>query len=191
MRLRRGFIKEAEEYALEFRQEMALEKTDPLCPHKLAAHLEIPVHRISTFSGIPDETKLYFMTKGKDEFSAAVIPIPGEGNHIIFNDYTHLNRQNSSLMHEISHILLGHEFIAPLTGDGERKFSKIDEHEANQLGFTLLVPKHAARAAIEQFSSVDEAAFFYGVSNSLMTFRIRKTDASRWAYNRANKRRFG
>ena len=41
--LRRGFKKEANEYAKEFRQELGLRAHDPLCPWKLAEHLAIPV----------------------------------------------------------------------------------------------------------------------------------------------------
>lgn len=188
MKLRRGFVKEAEEYALEYRQEIGLAGHDPLCPLRLAEHLAIPVHRLSSFPGIPDETRLYFFTKGIDEFSATVLK-NGSSSEILHNDRHHPNRQNSNIMHEIAHVILGHRQTAPLTGDGERNFNKIEEREANELGFTLLVPKPAALFALESFASRSDAAAYLGVSKSLLDYRIRKTNASGWARNRALKRR--
>ena len=44
VKLRRGFRKEAEEYAAEYRKELNLAEHDPLDPFDLAEHLLIPVH---------------------------------------------------------------------------------------------------------------------------------------------------
>jgi len=53
MRLRRGFKTEAEEYAEEFRTELELDIDGPLCPFRLASHLEIPVVAVSNCRTCP------------------------------------------------------------------------------------------------------------------------------------------
>ncbi len=189
-RLRRGFRKEAEEYAEEFRFELNLEPHAPLCPCKLSNHLEIPVCKLSEHPSIPDDVKNYFLGPGSNYFSATVIPF-GTYREIVHNDAHHLNRQNSNVMHEVAHIILGHPPSPPLIDDASRNYDSMLEYEANQLGFTLLVPKVAALSAIEDFDSLMLAADFYGVSVSLLTARIQISDAARWARNRAFKRRNG
>ena len=107
---------------------------------------------------------------------------------IIHNDSHHPFRQNSNVAHELAHIILGHPPKPPMLKDGCRNFDKRLEREAHDLGFTLLVPKPAALYAVENIRDDEQACEFYGVSNSLLTFRVRKSDAQRWAKNRAFKR---
>lgn len=182
-KLRRGFRKEAEEYAAEFRAELGLATVAPLSAVQLAVHLEIPVTKLSEVEGISSSVVQYYHGPGSDEFSATSL-CDGSYREIVHNDSHHANRQNSSVMHEISHILLGHPPKPPLMEDSCRHFDPVAELEANQLAFTLLVPKPAALFAYERFSSTSEAAAFFGVSKAVMEHRIRITDVIRWAQNR-------
>lgn len=111
----------------------------------------------------------------------------GPYRHIIFNDVVHSNRVNSSIMHEIAHVLLGHPPMPPLTALGHRNVDRVLEDEADQLAFTLLVPKPAALFAYENFESAELAAIHYGVSQSLLTLRYRLCDVARWSQNRTWK----
>jgi hypothetical protein len=106
-KLRRGFVKESEEYAVEFRQELGLDEHVPLCPYVLAGHLEIPVAAISTHPTIPADVKHHLAGRGKSSFSALTLA-DGSYREILHNDYQHPNRRASSIMHEIAHIVLGH-----------------------------------------------------------------------------------
>lgn len=189
-RLRRGFRKEAEEYAEDFRAELNLEAHEPLCPCVLSSLLCVPVHKLSSHPTIPDHVKLYLLGPGSDTFSAATVPL-GNYREIIHNDSHHINRQNSNIMHEIAHIILGHPPRPPLIGDSCRNYDPIMEYEANQLGFTLLVPKIAALSAIENFENLVQAAEHFGVSVSLLKARIQISDAAGWANNRARKNKAG
>lgn len=188
MGLRRGFRKEAEEYSKEFRVELGLQEFEPLDPILLADHLCIPVIGLSKHPGIPNEVKSHFGSSGNSDFSATTIA-DGYFREIIHNDYQHKNRQNSNITHEIAHVVLGHPPKPPMINDSCRNFDAVMEKEANELGFTLLIPKIAALYAIEKFSDLTEAGRFYGVSNSLLKYRIRITNAEGWARNRAKKRR--
>lgn len=182
-KLRRGFVKESEEYAVEFRQELGLIDYAPLCPIALAAHLEIPLGPISTHPTITKEVKYHFAGQEKASFSAVTLA-DGSYREILYNDYQHPNRCVSSIMHEIAHIVLGHPPKPPFLGDTCRDFDPVMEQEANQLGFTILVPKQAALFAIESFQDRKAAASHYGVSVKLLNHRIGKTDVVRWSHNR-------
>ncbi|MCG8607572.1 ImmA/IrrE family metallo-endopeptidase [bacterium] len=186
VKLRRGFRKEAEEYAADFRDELNLEVHDPIDPVLLADHLSIPVIGLSDHPTISDDVKRFFATAGQDNFSATTIA-DGSYREIIHNDAHHPNRQNSNITHEVSHIVLGHPPKPPMIADGCRDFDPTLEKEANELGFTLLVPKIAALFAVEQFGNLAEAALHFGVSLQLLRYRIRITNADGWAKNRRAK----
>ena len=184
MKLRQGFRKEAQEYADEFRSELSLRRHDPLDPMVLAEHLGIPVHALSEHPTIPEQLKRYFRDLGNSDFSATTLA-DGTYREIVHNDFQHPNRQRSNISHEISHIILGHPPRPPLASEGCRNFDPTMEKEASELGFTLLVPKYAALYAVEKFSDLTAACEFYGVSPSLLQYRIRITNARSWARNRS------
>jgi Zn-dependent peptidase ImmA (M78 family) len=187
LRHRQGFVKESEEYALEFRKELNLSEHAPLNPFLLAEFLCVPVIALSEHPTITRERKIQFSTKWRDEFSAATLA-HGTRREIVHNDSHHHYRQNSNIAHELAHIILGHPPKPPMLTDGCRNFDKLLEREAHDLGFALLVPRPAALYAVEEISNTRQACEHFGVSEPLLTFRIRKTDARRWAQNRARKR---
>ena len=186
-KLRHGFRKEAEEYAGEFREELGLEKHKPLDPFLLAKHLAIPVYAVSEHPAITHDIKRHFRGAGNDMFSAATL---GDGTYreIIHNDFQHPNRQHSNITHELAHIILGHPPKPPLLNGNCRNFNPLLEKEASELGFTLLIPKAAALYAIEEFSKLCDAEEYYGVSQELLDYRIRITNAKGWAAHRAKKK---
>lgn len=186
MTLRRGFRKEAEEYAQDFRSELQLHSHDPLDPLRLAEHLAIPVHTLSQHPAIPEADKDHFLNSGNSDFSATTLA-EGTYREIIHNDFQHSNRQNSNIIHEIAHIILGHPPKPPMISETCRNFDPVMEKEANELGFTLLVPKIAALFAVEHFRDLPAASKFYAVSESLLGYRIRITNARKWAANRNRK----
>ena len=104
MKLRRGFRKEAEEYAQEFRAELNIAPDGPLCPFALAAHLAVPIVKLSDLEGLEAR---FIRGASESGFSATTVA-EGTFKTIIHNDTQHPYRQNSNLMHEIAHILLGH-----------------------------------------------------------------------------------
>lgn len=187
IRLRRGFRVESEQYAEEFRSELGLKQHEPLHPNLLCDLLCIPVYKLSSCSEVADDDRRFFQGPGNSLFSATSLPF-GTRRAILHNDYQHVHRQHSNIMHEVAHILLGHPPRPPLMGDSCRNYDPVLEYEANQLGFTLLVPKRAALYALESFVSLAEAGEYYMVSQKLLAHRIQITDVRRWAMNRARYR---
>jgi Zn-dependent peptidase ImmA (M78 family) len=182
--LRRGFKNEANEYARELRVELGLALHAPLSPWALAAHLGIPVMRLSELARIEPAAVRYLMRTAPDVFSAATLFF-GYRRLIVYNDAHHPRRQAADLAHEISHGLLGHPPAPILDEFGCRQFNRTHEEEANWLGPALLISEEAALQIIEQRMTLTAAVSTYGVSRDLIMMRIGVTGAQRRVERRA------
>jgi IrrE N-terminal-like domain len=120
-------------------------------------------------------------------FSAALVPA-GSTRIILDNDAHNPKRRRNSVSHEMSHLVLEHEFgQVMLTGDGYRAFSPDKEEEADWLGGELLIPYDAAeRAALNDWDD-EQGADAYDVSVPLARMRMNYSGARRVV---ANKRAY-
>jgi Zn-dependent peptidase ImmA (M78 family) len=82
-------------------------------------------------------------------------------------------------MHELSHIILGHELTTGMFTEGgdfvPSTYDQDQEDEAAWLGGTLLLPRPALLWMRRRRLSDDEAATHFGVSPDLLRWRIRMT----------------
>lgn len=113
-----------------------------------------------------------------ESWSAFTIRI-GEHHLIVFNSSQSVPRRNSVVMHELSHIILGHELTsASLTEDGHfvpTTYSQDQEDEADWLAGTLLLPRPAL-LKIRRLGLTDQMATkTYAVSQQMLTWRFRMT----------------
>lgn len=177
MAIRRGFKTEAHWYSRSFRKELGLEADSPLCPFKLANHLDLPVTPLSEFRGFEPHVVAYLMSRrGADYFSAVTI-FPDGRRAIIHNDAHDSVRQNANLAHEIAHAVLQHPPMEPFTEAGIRNINKDFEDEASWMGPALLVSEEAALSVARRGISLGQAASEYGVSTKLMRMRLGVTGA--------------
>ena len=106
-----------------------------------------------------------------------LLPV-GQGKRIVIHNDSHSSRrQVSNLAHELAHVLLAHPAEVVCMGDLARRADSLVEAEAAYLGGCILVPNEAAyRLAI---SGVDnrKAADKYGVSEDMITYRLRMSGA--------------
>ena len=184
---RRGFKKEADEYALEFRSELGLAQTSPICPWKLAAHLRIPVLTLSDLEHLLPEEVGHLRDGGSKDFSAATV-FDGPRRQILLNDGHSPVRQASDLAHELAHGILGHPATPPLSESGCRNFNRELEDEANWLGPALLVSKQAAFAIAFRGTTVEAAARSFRVSRPVFQMRLNVTGAAKAAQYRKKRR---
>ena len=144
-KLPRGFKAEAERTALAMRIEMGLVKHDPLCAFKLAAYLGIPIKKIHEY-GVPDDGEKY------DDWCATLIYTKSGKPKILHNKYCNPYRQQSDIMHEISHYHCKHppmEYPSDSLIPGNLPVvNQQHEEEANCLGSTLQLPREALTWAI-------------------------------------------
>ncbi|OYX00897.1 MAG: zinc peptidase, partial [Bosea sp. 32-68-6] len=90
------------------RTELGIAAYAPLCPWKLAAHLEYVVVQLSQYEDAQPQSVSYLMSaRGQSEFSAITL-YHGQDRIIIHNDAHNRGRQAANLAHELAHGLLMH-----------------------------------------------------------------------------------
>jgi hypothetical protein len=188
----RGFVKEAEQTALELRSELSVAPLEALDAAAMARHLMVP---LLPLSGLDDcAGALYFRGVGSSKFSAALVPIGPTRRGLVYNDDHALVRQRSSIFHEIGHLVLGHKCVHPFLEDGGRAFSSELENEATELGGWLLVTREAAlEIARSTTNRVGYGAYAerFGVSVSYLEWRLRVSGALTQATRERAKRAYG
>jgi len=137
---------------------------------------------------LPEKDRAHLLGIGSDEWSAFVIR-ESDSHLIVYNPTQSKPRTNSVLMHELAHIMLGHELaIAAQTVDGHflnGNYDETQEAEANWLGGTLLLPRPALLWMRSRGMSDYDATEHFGVSQDMLTWRIRITGVD---YQLANRR---
>lgn len=175
---RRGFKTWAERTSLRVRQKLKLLPSSPLDPLRLADLLEVSVVASSDLSGLPEDVRRRLENDHRDCWSAITVS-DGHG-HLIVTNLSHAQtRLNSSLAHEIAHIVLGHEpsmmFISANGGIALRTHNEEQEDEANWLAGCLLLPREALVTIRRNGRSDEEACSEYGVSLAMLRFRLNAT----------------
>ena len=144
----------------------------------VAKHYDVTVWHPHQIAGIPVNDIAQLLGPGSDEWSGFTMRI-GDRHLVVLNSSQSARRQNSVLMHQIAHIVLGHDLASAMfTDEGDFVPSTYDqdqEDEAAWLGGTLLLPRPALLWMRRQGLSDDEAATSFGVSPELLRWRIRMT----------------
>lgn len=180
-KLRKGFVSEANRWAIDLRTELGVREDDPMCPWALAGYLGVPIYRLSELPDCNEKLLLYTKAGGHD-FSAAVC-FDACAAFIVTNDANDIKRQASDIAHELAHILLRHPPAHPFQEDGLRDFSADHELEAERLGPTLLLSDGTAvrahRLIVTGRSSIRDLSDAWGVSKEIIQMRINLSGARR------------
>ena len=154
-----------------------------LNPFDLAKYAKLLVasfEQVAPF--LSEETKQHLLEKGKDAWSGGACSqaLPDGQKLIILNPTHGENRQNATLMEEISHVFLGHKpsrlAIENKTKDGKiiaRDYHAEIEEEAYSIGAAALVPYSSLKRFIEQGKTSREIARHINVSRDLVEYRIK------------------
>jgi len=176
--LRRGFKSQCERRSVELRRLLGREPRDPLSAAEVTKHYDITVWNPSQITGVPAADIQQLLGAGREEWSGFTLRIAMR-HLVVMNSAQSPRRQNSVLMHELSHIILGHELASAMfTESGDFVPSTYDqdqEDEAAWLGGTLLLPRPALMWMRYRGLADDEAATHFGVSPDLLRWRIRMT----------------
>lgn len=158
---------------------------DRLDPFELARYAKLLVvsyEQIEPF--LTEETKLHLVGEGKNSWSGgACSQTLHDGRKLIVLNPTHgANRQNATLMEEISHVFLGHKpsklAIKTYNKEGNsiaREYQAAIEEEAYSVGAAALVPFSALRRMVDQGKTSREIARHFKVSRELVEFRLKVT----------------
>jgi len=170
--------------ALGLRDFAGLRRDDErLNPFDLARYANLLVAKFEDIEPfLSEETKAELLRNSKDKWSGgACSQILPSGEKLIVLNPTHgANRQNATLMEEISHVFLGHKpsrlAVETRTKEGKiiaRDYHAEIEEEAYSVGAAALVPYSALKKFIEQGRTSREIARHFNVSRELVEYRIK------------------
>ena len=176
--LKRGFKSQCERRAVELRRQMHRTPIDPLPAADVAKYFEVAVLSPLEIEGVSNEDLNHLLREGSNEWSGFTLKISGQ-HLIVVNTAQSNRRQNSVLMHELSHIILGHQLsTGTISAEGHfvpTNYDQDQEDEAAWLGATLLLPRPALLWMRRVLMTNDQAATHFGVSPDLLSWRIRMT----------------
>jgi len=173
--LKRGFKSWSENIAIRYRGELNLHKIDPLDAVLLASHLHIPLVNPDDLENLSSDSKKILLHDDSSSWSAITLN-NNDKYLIIYNSSNAPSRRSNDIMHELSHIIIGHKpqkvFHSPELNIMIRDFDSNQEDEANCLAGTLLLPRDALFNIKFNKIPEDVAARKYGVSKILLTMRL-------------------
>lgn len=176
--LARGFKTRCENISLQIRKELGLGKTDPLPPKVLAQYLGVLLWKPTDIQGLSQQTRTVLLGKGKTFWSAVTISCGGV-DAVIYNSSHSKARQASDIMHELSHMLLGHApsqiVLSPNSPFALRSYNENQEEEAAWLANSLLLPRKALVFIKKTGMNDYEACEIYEVSRKLLSYRMNVT----------------
>jgi len=171
----RGFKTWCEKVALQQRSELGLRATDPLDPLRLANHLGVLVWTAREVPGLNARSLRILTQEDRDSWSAVTLCTPSK-DLIILNPTHSDGRRASDILHELAHLIVGHEPARiDITEDGLLVLNTYDqkqEDEAKWLSGCLLLPRPALLFILKQRFDLRVAAKRYGVSVAMLTYRM-------------------
>jgi hypothetical protein len=175
---KRGFKTWCERIALEKRTELGLGPIDPLPPITLAGAIGVKIWSPSEIPGLSPECLKALLQDDPDSWSAVTLRLPGV-DLIIVNSAHSKARQASNLMHELAHILLGHNpSRVDVSDEGHlllRTHDQSQEEEANWLCGCLLLPRPCLQLILRNGGATRDSAQRFGVSLDMLNYRLRVT----------------
>lgn len=170
----RGFKSWCERVAVTQRRELNLQPTDSLDARRLATHLDVVVWTADQVPGLDPQYLKVLIKDDPDSWSAVTLCTSSQ-DLIIVNPVHSEGRLASDIMHELAHIILGHEPArVEVSKDGFlilSTYNKEQEEEAKWLSGCLLLPREALLLIRRRGLNAETAAAHYGVSVPMLTFR--------------------
>jgi hypothetical protein len=172
-----AFKKWCEHEGIRWRRTLGLYAYDPLPAKRLAAHLDIPIVDPTELDGL-DEQTLKVLFAEDAGWSALALPV-GEKKHWIIYNPTHATvRYESSVMHELAHLILDHQpihFDMLVNAVPIREYRKVDERSADYLGGCLQITTTGLDWAFQRNMTHIEIAHHFGASVQMVRFRCNMT----------------
>lgn len=176
--MKRGFKSQCEKRSAELRKLLGLDPASPLSAIELATHVDATIWSIAEIAGLDSSDFQQLTILDADSWSAFTLRI-NNSHLIVYNSAQSVPRVNSVCMHELSHIILGHELHdANLSSDGHlvpSNYNKEQEDEADWLGGTLLLPRPALLRIRTLGLDNDQVEKEYNCSKPMISWRFRMT----------------
>ncbi len=178
MPFRRGFKSQCERRSVEFRRTLGLQQHAALSADRLAAEIDVTVWSVEDVEGVSTEAVRVLVDEADPSWSALTMRV-GPYHLIVYKPVSSVGRRNSVVMHELAHIILGHELAsACILEDGSLvpgNFDQDQEDEADWLAGTLLLPRPTLMSIRQRGLSDDAACREHLVSLDMLQWRFRMT----------------
>ena len=179
--MERGFKSRCEQMSRSLRAELGLDPFSPLSAETLASYLGVYLWSVEDL-GLTAADIAQLVVNDPDSWSAITVSAAGL-DAIILNPKHRRGRYSSDVMHELAHLLLGHEpstmFFAGQENLALRGFNGDAEEEANWLAGSLLLPRDALVNLRARNCPPELACDDFGVSRQMLEFRMRVTGVER------------
>jgi len=150
---------------------------DRLDPFKLAELVRLRILNLKDVAGLSDEVRQVLADSSQAWSGGATPELPDGSRIVILNPMQSLGRQAATLMEEVCHTILGHKHSQiALAGDGtggHRDYNDFVEEEAYAVGAAALVPYRALVCDLSRGHLIKSIAKHFGVTLSLVKYRIR------------------
>ena len=179
---RKGFKAWCERTAGQYRKQFGIEETAPLCAWNLATHLGVVVKTPQQIPNLSPEALDILLGEEDSSWSAATISQDAK-EWVILNSSHPPGRQSNDLMHELSHLICGHEPARiDVSDDGLLvllSYKADQEEEADLLAATLLLPREALLHIAKYKLGIDDVKKNYKVSKSLFNMRMARAGVNK------------
>jgi len=180
--LKRGFKTESERRATSLRNELGLQPKVPLYARILARHMRIPIITPNGIQGLTQEDLNELCGRGSSNWSALTL-VASQKTFIIHNSSHSPGRQESNIMHELSHLICDHQPSEIMQVDGFafpiRTCDKSQEEEADWVCGCLKLPRDGILWAVRSGMEHEAIADHFASSLDLVRYRIRITGVDR------------
>lgn len=178
MSFRRGYKSQCERRSVEFRKQFGLSDHAALSADQLAEELQVTVWSTNDIVGISESARSVLNDETDQSWSALTMRL-GTAHLVVHKPVSSIGRRNNVVMHELAHIILGHELSqACILEDGSLvpgNFDQDQEDEADWLAGTLLLPRPALLSIRRRQLSDLAACEEHLVSPEMLKWRFRMT----------------
>ena len=179
--MQRGFKSRCEEMAISLRTELGLREVDPLPPEQLADYLDVFIWPVTELELNEDDLR-QLLVVDSNSWSAITVSAAGY-DALVTNPLHRSGRLSSDLMHELSHLLLGHEpttmYVIGDEGLTLREYDPSKEKEADWLAGALLLPRKSLLTIVNGSTDYESVCHRFGVSLQMLKFRMSVTGVKR------------
>ncbi len=159
------------------REELGISALGPLVPVRYAEHVGVHILTFDELS-LPPKARRQLLEVDSSSWSGMAIREAGLVG-VLVNPTHSPERQASTMMHELSHVVLKHQPVRVDVSPGGillvSEYSEDDEDEANWLSGALLLPRDALKHYREKEWPPAKIASHFGVSSQMYEWRIRMT----------------
>lgn len=175
--MRYGFKAQAERISASARQSLNVSLFDPLDAKRYASYVGVLVLTVEELN-LTENARRQLLEVDSASWSGMTIRESGLVG-VLVNPTHSPERQASTMMHELSHVVLKHNPVrVDVSSAGillVSEYSADDEDEANWLSGALLLPRDALKHYRGKGWSAPEITAHFGVSQQMYDWRIRMT----------------